>query len=97
ETFGDVHRQVTAVAAVGRARRELRRIRRRQIETYAAVVCFDVEAGAVPMIASQIDGDAAVRRAAVKIAADVAERHAAIHGPERRRAAEVADGNPAVS
>src|SRR6185295_18978835 len=53
-------------------------------------------AGAVPVIAVEIDGDAAVRGLTAQIAADVAERYAAVGGLELGGAAVVLDGDADV-
>ena len=52
--------------------------------------------GAVPVIAGDVDGDAAVGRLAAQIAADVGERQPAVLCVELGRAAEVVDRNAAV-
>ena len=62
----------------------------------AAVVRFDVEPGAVPAIAFEIHGDAAVGRLAADVAAHVGQRHAAIARAEFGRSAEVVNRDAAV-
>src|SRR5262249_9670954 len=69
----------------------------RKGQAHAAVVRFDVEPRAVPAIALEIDGDAAVGRLAADVAADVGERDAAVGGAELRGAAEVGDRDSAVA
>src|SRR5262249_6493256 len=92
--YGD--RKVDVDSAVDGAGLELARVGCRQRHFHPAVVGLDVEAGAIPVVAVEIDADAAVGRRAAQIAADVAQRYAAVDGLEFRGAAEIVDGDAAV-
>src|SRR5262249_43636390 len=62
----------------------------------AAVFRLDVEAGAIPAIAAEVDGESAIGRLAADVAADVREGDAAVHRVEVRGSPEIADRDAAV-
>jgi hypothetical protein len=88
--------EVDAEASVGRAGFQFRREALRQVQADATVHRLDVEAGAIPVVAVDVDRDAAVGGLAAEIAADVGECEAAVLRVELRGASEVVDRNAAV-
>ena len=66
--------------AVHGARLEVRRVLLRNAEVHAAVARLDVEPFAPPARTIEIDVDAAVARAALYVARQVGELHAAVDG-----------------
>src|SRR6476620_2825832 len=96
ESSLDHHRKVGADAAVDRAGFQLRRVALRHRHLDAAVARRDVESLAVPVVAREVDRQAAVGRLALELAANVPERHAAVARMEFGDALEVVDRDAAV-